>query len=62
MAVLDKDLNISDKLLEVLYNCQMSGACDISCKYAMDMEVLEPINEMRIECVEQGRTLRSLRK
>ena len=23
----------------------------------MDMEVLEPINEMRIECVEQGRTL-----
>lgn len=57
VAVLDKDLNISDKLLEVLYNCQMCGACDISCKYAMDMEVLEPINEMRIECVEQGRTL-----
>jgi len=57
VAMLDKELDISDKLLEVLYNCQMCGACDISCKYAMDMEVLEPINEMRIECVEQGHTL-----
>jgi Fe-S oxidoreductase len=57
VAVLDKELDLSDKLLEVVYNCQMCGACDISCKYAMDMEVLEPINEMRIECVEQGRTL-----
>jgi Fe-S oxidoreductase len=57
IAMLEKELDFSDKLLEVIYNCQMCGGCDISCKYAMDMEVLEPINEIRIECVDRGHTL-----
>jgi Fe-S oxidoreductase len=57
VAMLENELDYSDKLLEVVYNCQMCGACDVSCKYAMDMEVLEPINEMRIECVESGHTI-----
>ena len=57
VALLEKELEISDKLLEVVYNCQMCGACDVSCKYAMDMEVFEPIIETRITCVENGRTL-----
>lgn len=57
VALLEKELDYSDKLREVVYNCQMCGACDISCKYAMDMEVLEPINEIRIACVESGWTL-----
>jgi Fe-S oxidoreductase len=53
--LLDKRIDYSDKLLDVVYNCQMCGACDVSCKYAMDMEVLEPLNELRIQCVEEGR-------
>jgi Fe-S oxidoreductase len=57
MALLEKEIKPSDKLLEVVYNCQMCGACDVSCKYAMDMEVLEPINAVRRECVESGHTL-----
>ncbi len=57
VAMLEKELEYSNKLLEVVYNCQMCGACDTSCKYAMDMEVLEPINETRIQCVESGHTL-----
>lgn len=57
VAMLEEELDYSDKLLEVVYNCQMCGACDVSCKYAMDMEVLDPINEIRIECVESGHTL-----
>jgi Fe-S oxidoreductase len=60
MAMLEKKIDYSDKLLEVVYNCQMCGGCDIACKYGMDMEVLEPINEMRIQCVADGHTLRSL--
>jgi Fe-S oxidoreductase len=60
MALLEGRVNYSKKLLEIVYNCQMCGACDISCKYAMDMEVLEPINEMRNRCVEQGQTLSAL--
>jgi Fe-S oxidoreductase len=60
VAMLEKRLDYSDKLLEVVYNCQMCGGCDISCKYAMDMEVLEPINEVRIRCVEDGHTIPAL--
>ena len=60
MAMLEKELDYSDKLLEVVYNCQMCGGCDTSCKYAMDMEVLDPINEIRIECVANGHTLLTL--
>jgi Fe-S oxidoreductase len=58
----DNSLKYSDKVLEVIYNCQMCGACDISCKYAMDMDVLAPINETRIKCVEDGQTLPVLDK
>ncbi len=61
-AMLEKHLDYTDKLLEVVYNCQMCGACDVSCKYAMDMEVLEPINEVRAECVASGHTLPVLDK
>jgi len=61
-ALLENRLDYSDKLLEVVYNCQMCGACDISCKYSMDMEVIEPINEIRISCVESGHTHPALDK
>ena len=59
-ARLDKKLDITDKLLEVVYNCQMCGACDVSCKYSMDMDVLDPIQELRAHCIENGRTLPAL--
>lgn len=55
IAILEKKIDYSSKKLqEVIYNCQMCGACDVSCKYAMDMEVLEPLNEIRAEWVKQG--------
>jgi Fe-S oxidoreductase len=41
-------------LLDSIYNCQLCGACDVSCKYGMDMEVLGPIQEIRIRAVEDG--------
>ncbi len=61
-SMLKNGMNYTDKLLHVVYNCQMCGACDISCKYAMDMEVLLPINEFRIKCVEDGHTSPALDK
>ncbi|OGO30753.1 MAG: hypothetical protein A2Z29_03620 [Chloroflexi bacterium RBG_16_56_11] len=68
-ALLEKRLDYTDKLLEVIYNCQMCGACDTSCKYSMDMEVFESLDEIRISCVEAGHTnpaldkvIKSLRK
>ncbi|MFC1900022.1 (Fe-S)-binding protein [Chloroflexota bacterium] len=61
-AMLKGEIDYTDKLLDIVYNCQMCGACGVSCNYAMDMEVLEPISEFRIKCVEDGRTNPALEK
>jgi Fe-S oxidoreductase len=60
VAMIENELEYDKALLDVVYNCQMCGACDISCKYAMDIEVLEPINEIRTKCVEEGHTIPAL--
>ena len=41
----------------VVYNCNLCGACDVSCKYGMEMNVLEPLYAMREDCVKSGQTL-----
>jgi Fe-S oxidoreductase len=55
-AMLRDGFKYTDKLLHIVYNCQMCGACGVSCNYAMDMEVLEPIQEFRNQCVKDGKT------
>jgi Fe-S oxidoreductase len=60
MSLLEGRIDFSEKLLDVVYNCQMCGACDVSCKYAMDMEVLAPMAELRVRCVETGHSLPAL--
>jgi Fe-S oxidoreductase len=62
VALLEKRVDFSPKFMEVMYNCQMCGACDVSCKYAMDMEVIEPIYETRIKAVTEGHTHPALDK
>jgi Fe-S oxidoreductase len=61
-AMLKNGFNYTDKLLDIVYNCQMCGACGVSCNYAMDMEVMEPITEFRMKCVEDGKTHPALDK
>jgi len=45
------------KTAEVVYNCNLCGACDVSCKYAMEFDVLEPMYAMREGCVENGQAV-----
>jgi Fe-S oxidoreductase len=52
--MLNNGFQYTDQLLDIVYNCNLCGACDVSCKYGMDMEVLEPIQEFRNNCVENG--------
>jgi Fe-S oxidoreductase len=61
-AALKNGFNYTDKLLDVVYNCQLCGACGVSCNYAMDMEVLQPITEFRIKANEDGKTNSALDK
>jgi Fe-S oxidoreductase len=53
-ALIGNELNLIPRSWQKSYNCQMCGACDVSCKYAMDMEVLEPLYEMRIDFQEKS--------
>jgi len=59
-ALLKKKVQPNDKLKDIVYNCQLCGACGVSCNYAMDFKVLEPITELRMKCVEDGRTVPAL--
>jgi len=61
-AALKNGMNYTPKLLDVVYNCQLCGACGVSCNYAMDMEVLEPISEFRMKCHDDGKTNSDLDK
>ena len=54
LAMTDGRIEYSDKLLDIIYQCQMCGACDISCKYSLDIEPLQTIYEFRMKCVEDG--------
>ena len=56
LALAENNIEYTAKMLHAVYNCQMCGACDVSCKYNVDMEVLEPIYELRMKCVEDGKT------
>lgn len=60
--MLKNGFTYSDRLLDIVYNCQMCGACGVSCNYAMDMEVIQPIQEFRAKCVEAGKTHGTLDK
>jgi Fe-S oxidoreductase len=61
-AALLNGFNYSPKILDMIKNCQMCGACGVSCNYAMDMEVMEPIQEYRIQSVKDGHTVAALDK
>ncbi len=61
-AALQKGFQYSPRILDMIKNCQMCGACGVSCKYAMDMEVMEPIQEYRIQSVKDGHTVPALDK
>jgi Fe-S oxidoreductase len=55
-AALKNGANYTPRLLDIVYNCQLCGACGVSCNYAMDMEVLQPIIEFRLQTVKDGKT------
>ncbi len=58
LSLLGGRSELTDAVAEVVYRCQMCGACDIHCKvYREVIEVEETLLEMRAHCVEQGQLL-----
>ena len=54
LSVLDERVEIDHDLMDIIYRCQTCGACDTSCKYGLDLELTEPIYDLRANCVEKG--------
>ncbi len=55
LSLLSGRSDLTETVTEVIYRCQMCGACDIHCKvYREVIEVAEALLEMRAHCVEQG--------
>ena len=57
LALLDGRIDYTDKLLEIVYMCQMDGACDVACKMCRYLEPLETMLEFRTKLVEDGQLL-----
>ncbi len=45
--------NISEEMRDAIFQCSLCGACDVSCKYSTDIEVLEGIFDLRRYIVEK---------
>jgi Fe-S oxidoreductase len=57
LSLLRGRTEITETFLDMVYQCQMCGACDVSCKGERDFEPYEYMQELRIHCVEQGEIL-----
>ena len=54
LSLLRERIDYTDGFLDMIYQCQMGGACDVSCKIDRDLEPLQVMQELRIKCVEDG--------
>ena len=61
-STLKGEIGYTDKMLDAIKNCQLCGACSVACNFAMDMAVIEPITELRLKSVKDGKTVPALEK
>jgi len=55
LSMLEGKVNYSDKFLDVVYKCQMCGACDVGCKRNLDLEIQLALEAIRVKCVADGK-------
>lgn len=55
LAILDKNLEFTPKLLDALFQCTSCGACDVRCKRNLDPEILGVIEALKVRAVEEGK-------
>jgi Fe-S oxidoreductase len=57
LSMLIGRIDYNDNFLDILYHCQMCGACDVSCKCNKDLEPYAINQEVKIKAVEDGQLL-----
>jgi Fe-S oxidoreductase len=57
-SILTGRSELNDDVTEIIYKCQMCGACDAACKvYRDDIDLTEVLLELRAYCVEEGQLI-----
>ncbi len=57
LSLLKERTSIGDTFLNMIYQCQMCGGCDVSCKVERDLEPYEVMQEIRFRCIEEGQVI-----
>ncbi|MCZ7664636.1 MAG: (Fe-S)-binding protein [Thermoleophilia bacterium] len=56
LSLLDGRSEVTDRVVDIAFKCQLCGNCDVACKVCRyDMEVLAALREFRFWLAEQGR-------
>ncbi len=55
LSLIEGRIEYTDRLLHIVYNCTLCGACDLSCRIGTQIEVLEILHELRVKCVKDGK-------
>jgi len=53
LGLLENRNEYTDKMLDIIYQCQMCGSCQAQCP----LDCIDPIYALRIKCVEDGQLL-----
>ncbi len=55
-SILSGRSELNDSVAEIIFKCQLCGACDTACKvYRDDIDLTEVLLELRAHCIESGR-------
>lgn len=57
LSLVEGRIDYTDKMLDIVYQCQTCGTCDVQCKFNQDIEPLEWMYDTRIKCVEDGQII-----
>jgi len=57
-SILEGRSELNDAITEIVFRCQLCGACDAACKvYRDDIDLTEILLELRAHCIEQGQLI-----
>ncbi|MBN2027144.1 MAG: hypothetical protein JW854_10350, partial [Actinobacteria bacterium] len=57
LGLIRGELEFTESLLDIIYKCNLCGACDIMCKRSRELEPLLMFKALRAKCVEEGQII-----
>jgi Fe-S oxidoreductase len=54
LGLMRGELELNESVMDIVYKCNLCGACDIMCKRSRELEPLQLFKALRAKCVEEG--------